>query len=154
MTRPRNTQYDKEYYLKNKATIQEYQKEWKLKNKEKLKAQNKTWAITHPYSERSKQSHLLSAARQRAKNKKLDFNIEKEDIVIPTHCPFLGIPLVNTRPYRTSRSDIASLDRIDPTKGYTKDNIEVISHLANTMKSNATKEQLILFAKEVLKRYV
>lgn len=42
---------------------------------------------------------------------------------------------------------------IDPTKGYIKGNVEVMSSLANTMKSKATPEQLLHFAQEILKRY-
>ena len=53
----------------------------------------------------------------------------------------------------TNRMDVASLDRKDPTKGYIKGNIEVISHLANIMKNNANPMLLVSFAQEVLKRY-
>jgi hypothetical protein len=51
------------------------------------------------------------------------------------------------------RSFVCSLDRIVPSKGYTKDNVEVISQLANTMKNNASPELLINFAEEVLRRH-
>jgi hypothetical protein len=35
-----------------------------------------------------------------------------------------------------------SIDRVDSSKGYTKDNIQVISHRANNLKNNATLEEL------------
>jgi len=44
------------------------------------------------------------------------------------------------------KNDSPTLDRIDPNKGYVKGNIQVLSHLANMMKSNATAEELHLFA--------
>lgn len=106
-----------------------------------------------PYATQLPVDKLFWAATARAKKKGLEFTICKEDIVIPTHCPYLGIPLVGHRQRGDSRRDIATLDRIDPSKGYTKDNIEVMSWLANTMKNNATPELLVKFAKEVLFRY-
>ena len=35
-----------------------------------------------------------------------------------------------------------SLDRIDPNRGYTKDNIIVMSYRANRIKNDATKEEI------------
>jgi hypothetical protein len=51
------------------------------------------------------------------------------------------------------RHDSPSIDRKDNTKGYTKDNVWVISQLANQMKSNATPEQLRAFARWILSEY-
>jgi hypothetical protein len=76
----------------------------------------------------------------------IEFSITVEDIVIPKFCPYLNVPFDNT-----TKDFAYSLDRIDSSKGYTKDNIRVISVLANIMKNKATEEQLIAFANGVLR---
>jgi hypothetical protein len=99
-------------------------------------------------------SVMLCGAKRRAKEKKLEFNIDKEHVrsLIVTHCPILGIPLEwSTRRGNGSNITVGSpsLDRIDPTKGYTKGNVWIISHRANTIKNNATHEELKLVTKAV-----
>ena len=79
-------------------------------------------------------------AQHRAKKKKILFTISMEDIVIPETCPLLGIPLVSTNNKRDPRNP--SLDQIDPGKGYTPDNIWVVSSRANWIKSDATLQEL------------
>jgi len=87
---------------------------------------------------------LWSGARKRAEEKGLDFNLTFEDIVIPDVCPMLGIPLVRAK--GRVRSHSPTLDRIIPRKGYVRGNIQVISHRANTIKTDATAEELRLVA--------
>lgn len=84
---------------------------------------------------------MCQRAKRRARKKGLEHTITHVDIVIPSHCPLLGIPLIKNQ--GTGGNDNSpSLDRIDSTKGYTPDNIWVISYKANTIKSNATLEEL------------
>jgi hypothetical protein len=79
-------------------------------------------------------------AQHRAKKKGIPFTISMEDIVIPETCPLLGIPLVSTNNKRDPRNP--SLDQIDPGRGYTPDNIWVVSSRANWIKSDATLQEL------------
>ena len=95
---------------------------------------------------------LLKTAKGRAKRKNLAFTLVLSDIVIPDKCPYLKVELTRELGQGQVLTN-ASIDRIDSTKGYTPDNIRVISYLANTMKNNATKEQLSIFAKNVLKMH-
>lgn len=93
---------------------------------------------------------MLRRAKARAKSKGLEFNLTVKDIIIPKNCPILGIELICKSGKPGGQKNSPALDRKDSKKGYTKDNIQVISHLANMMKSHATEEELITFAKWVM----
>lgn len=94
-------------------------------------------------------SSMIVRARSRAKDKNLEFTISSSDIIIPNICPILNTEIRIGREY--SRDDSPSIDRIDNSKGYTPDNIQVISYRANRLKSDATfRETCLLY--EYLKR--
>jgi hypothetical protein len=66
-------------------------------------------------------------------------------------CPILEMPL-NYSPVgfkQKTPPNHASLDKIDPSKGYVVGNLQVISKKANAMKSDATLEELRKFVKNI-----
>lgn len=69
--------------------------------------------------------------------------------ITPEKCPVFNVPL--TTGNVTTHKWSPSADRIDPDKGYTRDNIQVVSQFANVMKQNATFAELVMFAKWILK---
>jgi hypothetical protein len=139
----------------------DYLREWRKKNTEHIQeyivSKYGSWsARSRMYKERNPNKVLLNSARQRAKDKKFEFNIEVSDINIPITCPILNIPVLKIYTHGKKAgptNNSPSLDRIDNTKGYIKGNVQVISHQANTMKANASPEELIKFAKWILKTY-
>lgn len=87
---------------------------------------------------------LINASKQRAKLKNREHSITVNDIksIFPVNgcCPIFGMKLeFNNAGFRENSP---SIDRIDSSKGYTKDNIQVISWKANRIKSYATVEEL------------
>lgn len=90
---------------------------------------------------------LLQSIKERCAEKNLEFNITAKDIVVPEICPVLKTE------FKVRTPAAISVDRIDSSKGYIKGNIQVISRKANTMKNNATKEELLKFADWVYNFY-
>ena len=76
--------------------------------------------------------------KAKAKLKNIPFNLDEEDIKIPTLCPVLGIPLI---PFSNSDNS-PTVDKYIPQLGYIKENINIISRKANLIKTNATKEDI------------
>lgn len=88
---------------------------------------------------------MFNNSKQRAKRTNMEHTITHEDIIIPDYCPVLNIKLdVGDRKIH---GNAPSIDRIDSNKGYTKENIMIISNRANMLKNNATLDELILIGK-------
>lgn len=95
----------------------------------------------------SGKDYLYRSAKNRAKVRGIEWTITKEDYFKlaekTTHCPILGLELTYNCCERGKKNHaIASIDRIDSSKPYTIDNIQIISWRANEMKNKHSEDQL------------
>lgn len=129
----------KKYYQENTELLLKKAKDYRIRNKVHMRALYERYDKARPTEFR-----MVRSSRARALKIGIEHTITVEDIYVPEICPALGIKLrVNKgRP----GDDSPSLDRIDPTKGYIKGNIQVLCNLANRIKSNATPEQVMKVA--------
>lgn len=89
--------------------------------------------------------HLLHLAKRRAKRDGREFTLTLADITpLPSHCPVLGIPLGSGA--ASFAGGNYTLDRIDNDRGYTPDNVVVVSARANILKRDATPDELLALA--------
>jgi len=96
---------------------------------------------------RHPQRYLWTFARRRAKCKGLPFSIVPEDIMLPERCPVCGIMLVHAIGKGRKQAASSSLDRVEPHQGYVVGNIAVMCSRCNTIKTDATVEELERLAK-------
>lgn len=87
---------------------------------------------------------LKNCARERARKAKLPFNLTVEFIISiwpkDNKCPIMLREFNSNKNKGLNRPspDAPSIDRIIPEKGYVKENVQIISHKANTLKNNIT----------------
>jgi len=136
----------KTYRKEKQEHYRKYMENRRQNDNETIKqTKNKSWQNLDP------RKKMLQQAKNRCKRKNLEFNLELSDIILPALCPLLEIPFVIGT--KGDYEHTHSLDRIDSTKGYIKGNVWVITKLANSMKNSATKQELILFATNILKYF-
>lgn len=105
--------------------------------------ESKAWKTNNPVNYLC--SNMLTKARKRAQSKGWAFDLTFEDLqhLVVSHCPILGTELVWKYGHGLGLgAHSPSLDRIDNSLGYTKDNVAIISHKANSMKNSCTIEEL------------
>lgn len=74
--------------------------------------------------------------RNRKRNQNLEFNLTSDDVIDVIkrqnkRCVFTGEPLLFCSSNAEEQSMKASIDRLDNSKGYTKDNIQIVWMIAN-----------------------
>lgn len=80
----------------------------------------------------------VKAARKRAREQRIPFDLHWRDLHVPDTCPILGTPIIKGG----DLNDLPSLDKIVPTLGYVRGNVQIVSNRANRLKSDATIEEL------------
>lgn len=175
LARQKRHEYNKRWYAANKEAKDRKNKEWQEQNPEVQKTNHARWYAKNKgkrleqirkYNAEHPEERQVWATKRRtqmrqttpekyilsrllARNRKGKCTLTIEDIVLPDVCPLLGIPLQFGTGVALPNSP--SVDCIDPTKGYVKGNVWIISKLANSMKSCASKAELRTFCVNALK---
>jgi len=127
------------------------QQKRRIEKKKQIQEYGKQYRIKHTDDMDFRLQGLLNASRARSKEKNRENTLTKQDLfeLFPKDgcCPIFGFKLEwNGTGFRETSP---SIDRIDSTKGYTKDNVQIISWKANRIKGYASVEEL-----EVLLAYL
>lgn len=124
----------------------EYQKQWYLKNKAKKLKQSKinSKKLVEEYPLKA----LLSSIKSGAKNRKLDFEIDYEFIqklwkIQKGLCYYTKVPMKLTA--RQKNPYQVSIDRIDSSLGYIKENTVLCCQSINYMKNDYSLKDFNLF---------
>lgn len=162
----------REYYYRNQELEKARRDAWRAANKEVFKESQKK--SSKKFYEKNKEAchaavsearaadpcrRILNSSYGNARSRGIPHEVGIKDVreVYPKDniCPIFGTPFTNIKQSQAGKKigTNPSLDRIDSTLGYIPGNIQVVSWRANSMKSDATKEELIVFAKGILKLY-
>lgn len=136
----RKTQINESRKIRNKdGKYTAQNRVWRANNREHVRETKRTWYAANL------ELHMLVNAKKRAEQAGVPFDLRITDIRIPEYCPILGLKL--ERATGTAAPNSPSLDRIIPDIGYVRGNVHVISHRANSIKNNASTDELFAIAR-------
>ncbi len=102
---------------------------------------------------------MVSNCKARAKKRGLEFDLDYNFIKELNEkqngkCIYTGLDLNWTpgkgKGQRWCPPDRASMDRVDPLKGYTKDNVQLVTDFANRFKTFMSHEDILDFARRII----
>ena len=142
-------EYSKKYYQDNKESILYQQKIYRADNKEKIRDWKRKYRSNYfnikKYTDIS--MPFLSYKIGKMKERSNDVTLTAEELLelIPKDlkCPVFGTKFSFGEGHNWKyKQNSMSVDRIDNNKGYSKDNLVIVSFKANTMKNSATLKEL------------
>lgn len=101
---------------------------------------------------------FFCSVKSHAKQRNIEFEVTIKDmwdvfIKQGKKCALTGIP-ISFQSLSRKRDGTASLDRIDNTKGYTKDNIQWLHKDINIMKMDLTMDELLNYCQLIIKNVI
>jgi hypothetical protein len=93
---------------------------------------------------------LMNVTKKRCEKNNIEFNLDYSDFIIPKKCPVFGTDIIIGVNGRSNNSP--SIDRIDNTIGYVKGNTWIVSDKVNRLKSNLSKNELLIFCNKILEK--
>lgn len=100
-------------------------------------------------------SKLYASTKGGANARKLPFLVYKEDFLgrylnNDGRCEASGVVLKPFSPKGAGKNFLArSIDRIDSTKGYTTDNIQIVAHIVNIMKTELSMDAFVIWCQRI-----
>lgn len=151
----------RKFYLDNKGAVISAARAWKLLHPDRTRETQERFWTKHgdrvkqersvkrdaSYRQNPKETWLLEtfrAARVRARKAGLPFDNKVPKLALPDVCPVLGSAIHYHATLGKHSPSSPSLDRIDPARGYVASNLRVISNRANTLKNNASLDEMRL----------
>jgi len=90
---------------------------------------------------------ILRSKRGNKRRQRTELSVDYYKSLIVENCPLLDVKLTYGNFVGRMPDNYATLDKIDPNGGYVEGNVQIVSFRANTLKSNATLEELKMIVK-------
>ncbi len=146
-----------------------YKRAWPINNREKSNAKQLARRTKNPQWYRSREPgyyrtyrtrleasrpwrYLLISARNRARQKRLEFNLDDEwaRLQWTGRCEITGIEFISNKDGRGPHPFSPSIDRKIANIGYTKENTRFIIFGCNAIKGSGTDEDMLIIARAIL----
>ena len=128
--------YDKQYRKDHQEEIRDYLKAWYEINRDRILAASRTLG--------GRFKSFLRNAKAAKHEVGIEF-AEYVQLVLPNQCHYCGTSLPETG---------SGLDRIDPMKGYTLNNVRPCCDMCNTAKNDCTEEEFYTWAIRLCNHWV